>query len=100
MRKATTATNGSLHRPQQLQNTAGQNKKGGTAKSAAFLGMVTDRLEEKPQAELHAARIVRAGHVQKGAWPKVRGAGVSRSNGVELSVVEEIECLPAEFEPG
>src|SRR5260370_36377578 len=53
-------------------------------------------LEVEPQTELHAARIVGRIQVQKGG-----GAGCkSWTNAAVLGVVEDVECLPSEFETG
>src|SRR5947209_11858053 len=89
----------------------GQNKKGGAGVSAARPSREGGSLEEKAQAELHAARRVSARGMQEARAVRVSAgiAGVQRvPNGVGLAailvaplrVVEQVEDFPPEFETG
>src|SRR5437016_7536407 len=55
--------------------------------------LVEAELEIKPQTELHAARVVCAVQMQKGA-----AASKAVIDAVELRVIKDVERFPAEFE--
>src|SRR5438876_9261950 len=71
----------------------GRQKKGDAWKKLRRPGVVEGKSELEAEAELHAARIMRAVKMQERA-----AAPEAVINAVELRVIEDVERLPTEFE--